>query len=299
MKNWLINAFGFSKRQYNGLLYLVILIIIVTAAPYLYSFFNKKDTVKSKTETLALQKLELVDRYEKKRYKDARNEIEEVEAKRKIQYFEFNPNLITEKEWQQFGLSYKQAKSIVNYVKKGGKFYKPEDLKKMYTISPKKYEELLPYVSIPKVETFEKKAYSPYVKKEPVVIEINRADTLELDKIRGVGPAFARRIVKYRERLGGFYNKEQLFEVFGVDTPKFNEIKDQISIDLGSISKININTAEFDDLKRHPYLSFKQMNAIVNYRKQHGSYKSIDDLGKILIIKPETIQKIAPYLDFK
>ena len=299
MKNWLINAFGFSKRQYNGLLYLVILIIIVTAAPYLYSFFKKKDTVKSKTETLALQKLELVDRYEKKRYKDARNEIEEVESKRKIQYFEFNPNLITEKEWQQFGLSYKQAKSIVNYVKKGGKFYKPEDLKKMYTISPKKYEELLPYVSIPKVETFEKKAYSPYVKKEPVVIEINRADTLELDKIRGVGPAFARRIVKYRERLGGFYNKEQLFEVFGVDTPKFNEIKDQISIDLGSISKININTAEFDDLKRHPYLSFKQMNAIVNYRKQHGSYKSIDDLGKILIIKPETIQKIAPYLDFK
>ena len=299
MKNWLINAFGFSKRQYNGLLYLVILIIIVTAAPYLYSFFNKKDTVKSKTETLALQKLELVDRYEKKRYKDARNEIEEVESKRKIQYFEFNPNLITEKEWQQFGLSHKQAKSIVNYVKKGGKFYKPEDLKKMYTISPKKYEELLPYVSIPKVETFEKKAYSPYVKKEPVVIEINRADTLELDKIRGVGPAFARRIVKYRERLGGFYNKEQLFEVFGVDTPKFNEIKDQISIDLGSISKININTAEFDDLKRHPYLSFKQMNAIVNYRKQHGSYKSIDDLAKVLILKPETIQKIALYLDFK
>ena len=299
MKNWLINAFGFSKRQYNGLLYLVILIIIVTAAPYLYSFFNKKDTVKSKTETLALQKLELVDRYEKKRYKDARNEIEEVESKRKIQYFEFNPNLITEKEWQQFGLSYKQAKSIVNYVKKGGKFYKPEDLKKMYTISPKKYEELLPYVSIPKVETFEKKAYSPYVKKELVVIEINRADTLELDKIRGVGPAFARRIVKYRERLGGFYNKEQLFEVFGVDTPKFNEIKDQISIDLGSISKININTAEFDDLKRHPYLSFKQMNAIVNYRKQHGSYKSIDDLAKVLILKPETIQKIALYLDFK
>ncbi|MNR17615.1 Helix-hairpin-helix motif protein [compost metagenome] len=168
----------------------------------------------------------------------------------------------------------------------------------MYTISPEKYEALLPYVSIPKIEQFEKKTNFTYTKKEVVIVDVNTADTLELDKIKGVGAAFARRIVKYRERLGGFYNKEQLFEVFGVDTPKFNEIKDQVRIDMEGIVKLNINMVEFDDLKRHPYLTFKQMNAIIQYRKQHGPYKNIADLNKILILKPETIQKIAPYLEF-
>lgn len=298
MKNWLINNFGFSKREYNGLLYLVIIIILVTLAPYLYQYYFSRSSAQSTNEKLALEKLVLVDRYNKKKYNNTRNEIENASEKRPIHYFEFNPNTITEKEWQQFGLSYKQAISIVNYVKKGGKFYKPEDLKKIYTISPEKYEALLPYVSIPQIEQFDKKSTFAYTKQAPVIVEINAADTLELDKIKGVGPAFARRIVKYRERLGGFYNKEQLFEVFGVDTAKFNEIKDQIKIDMEGIVKLNINTVEFDDLKRHPYLTFKQMNTIIQYRKQHGPYKSIADLNKVLILKPETIQKIAPYLSF-
>lgn len=298
MKNWLINAFGFSKREYNGLLYLVIIIIIVTLTPYLYQYYLNTKSVQNDNEKLALQKLVLVDRYNKKTFNNTRDEIESSTAKRPVHYFEFNPNTITEKEWQQFGLSYKQAMSIVNYIKRGGKFYKAEDLKKMYTISLEKYEALLPYVSIPKTDQLDKKSAFVYTKKEPVIIEINAADTLELDKIKGVGPAFARRIVKYRGRLGGFHTKEQLFEVFGVDTPKFNEIKNQIKIDMEGIVKLNINTVEFDELKRHPYLTFKQMNAIIQYRKQHGPYKSIADLSKVLILKPETIQKIAPYLSF-
>lgn len=298
MKNWLINNFGFSKREYNGLLYLLLLILLVTFTPYIYQYYLNKNQISTPNEKLALQKLELVDRYHRKKYENTRNEIEGAIAKQPVRYFTFDPNLITEKEWQQFGLSFKQAMSIVNYVKKGGKFYKPEDLKKMYTISPEKYEALLPYVSIAKADQPDKKTTFTYEKKAAVSVEINTADTLELDKIKGVGAAFARRIVKYRERLGGFYAKEQLFEVFGVDTPKFLEIKDQVKIDLDGIKKIDINKVEFDDLKRHPYLTFKQMNAIIQYRKQHGPYKSIADLNKILILKPEVIQKIAPYLEF-
>jgi len=172
-------------------------------------------------------------------------------------------------------------------------------MQKMYTISPKKYQELLPYVNIPQLAKQENKSVFTYAKKAPVMVDVNTADTLMLDEIKGVGAAFARRIVKYRERLGGFYAKEQLLEVFGVDTAKFIEIKDQIKIDPEAIKKIPINSVEFDDLKRHPYLTFKQMNAIVQYRKQHGAYKNLSDLGKVLILKPETIDKIAPYLDFR
>jgi competence ComEA-like helix-hairpin-helix protein len=298
MKNWLINHYGFSKRSLNGLLVLLLLIVVTTFAPIIYRYYFLKPPSIDANEMQALQRLELVDRYAKRNYKNTRSEIEDMASRPLAHYQTFDPNVIDEKMWQQFGLSYKQAMSIVNYVKKGGRFYKPEDLKKMYTISPEKYEALLPYVSIASSKPFEKKTITPYPKKEPVMVEINTADTLELDKIKGIGIAFAKRIVKYRERLGGFHNKEQLFEVFGIDTAKFNEIKDQIKIETDAIRKLNINTAEFEDLKRHPYLSFKQMNAIIQYRKQHGPYKSIADLNKVLILKPETIQRIEPYLSF-
>lgn len=297
MKKWLIEAFGFSKREYNGLLYLIILAVIITIAPYLYIHYYNAREQRSPTEKLALQKLVLVDRYQKKNYTNQKYTKGNYESAKKAIYYPFDPNLAGEKEWQDFGLSYKQAKSIVNYVKKGGKFYKPEDLKRMYTISPEKYEALLPFVNIaPRTSNFENKTNAAYVKKEAIVVEINAADTLELDKIRGIGLSFARRIVKYRERLGGFHSKEQLFEVFGVDTPKFNEIKDQVRIDASLIQKLNINTVEFDDMKKHPYLRYKEMNAIIQYRKQHGAYKSIADLNKVLILNPQIIQRIAPYL---
>lgn len=298
MKKWLINHYGFSKRNLNGLLLLLLLILVATFAPFIYRFYFLEPPTIDPTEAQALQRLELVDRYAKREYKDTRSEIEDLSSKPLTRYQIFDPNLIDEKRWQQFGLSYKQAMAIVNYVKKGGRFYKSEDLKKMYTISPEKYEALLPYIVISENKPFEKKAMPAYPKREPVMVEINKADTLELDKIRGIGISFAKRIVKYRERLGGFYRKEQLFEVFGIDTPKFNEIKDQIKIEVEAIRKLNVNTAEFEDLKRHPYLSFKQMNAIIQYRKQHGPYKSIADLNKVLILNPETIQRIAPYLSF-
>ncbi|WP_343531719.1 helix-hairpin-helix domain-containing protein [Pedobacter sp.] len=298
MKKWLINHYGFSKRNLNGLFVLLLLILVATLAPSIYRLYFLKPASIDPNEALALQQLEMVDRYAKRYDKNTRNEIEDTSDQLPVYYETFDPNLVDEKKWQQFGLSYKQAMAIVNYVKKGGRFYKPEDLKKMYTISPEKYEALLPYVVLSESKPFEKKTMPIYTKKELVMVEINTADTLELDKIRGVGIAFAKRIIRYRERLGGFYSKEQLFEVFGIDTPKFDEIKDQIKIDVGAIRKLNINTVEFEDFKRYPYLSFKQMNAIIQYRKQHGPYKSIADLNKVLILRPETIEKMAPYLSF-
>jgi competence ComEA-like helix-hairpin-helix protein len=170
----------------------------------------------------------------------------------------------------------------------------------MYAISPQKYKQLLPYITIDNNNQYKSNGFtkSAYVKKELQIIEVNTADTLLLDEIKGVGAAFARRIVKYRDRLGGFYKKEQLLEVYGVDSIKFAEIKDQIRIDVTAIKKININAAEFQDLKSNPYLNYKQINAIIQYRKQHGNYNDINDLRKILILNAQIIQNLTPYLSF-
>ena len=89
-----------------------------------------------------------------------------------------------------------------------------------------------------------------------------------------------------------------MLEVYGLDTAKYLEIKDQVKVDAAAIKKININTAEFDELKNHPYLRYKQINAIIQYRKQHGKFNGIDDLKKVAILTPQIIQNLSPYLTF-
>ena len=98
--------------------------------------------------------------------------------------------------------------------------------------------------------------------------------------------------------MGGFHNKEQLREIYGLDSARYDQIKDQISV-LGTIQKIKINRSTFDELKKYPYLNYNQINAIIQYRNQHGNYKNIYELSKIGILTPENLHKMAPYLDFQ
>jgi competence protein ComEA len=128
------------------------------------------------------------------------------------------------------------------------------------------------------------------------MVELNAADSASLDDIRGIGPAFALRILNYRERVGGYVSTAQLMEVFGLDSLKFSEIKNQVRVDASLIRKININTATAENFKNHPYLRFKQINAIIQYRKQHGNYSNIADLSKVVVIPAETVARLAPYL---
>lgn len=301
LKNWLNKYFGFTKGEYNALLTLLVILLFISVFPCFFSKTRLTPSIITAKEQLAIEQLTLVQKEGRAHSYTLQNQIEDEESKN-VQLFTFDPNTIDLAQWQKLGLSAKQAKAIVNYVNKGGKFYKPQDLQKMYTISPQKYQQLLPYVNITSVTSrFNQPNYTEkaiYAKKQPVIVEINTADTLQLDEIKGVGAAFARRIVKYREKLGGFYKKEQLLEVYGIDSLKYNEIKGQITLDPKAIAKIDINTAEFDDLKNNPYLKYKQINAIINYRKQHGKYNSIEDLKKVLILTPQNIINLTPYLIF-
>ncbi len=299
MKTWLNNYFGFTKREYNALLALFGLIALAIVTPYMYDLFFFKEEGLTDFDKNAIQQLSIIEKKEKDHNYFNRKEKRSFT---KGSLFTFDPNSISIQAWEKLGLSTKQAQSILNYRNKGGRFYKVEDLKKMYAISPQLFERLQPFVQIENTGLQDKQknniTIKTYPKRELVIIEINNADTIKLDEIKGIGAAFARRIANYRDRLGGFYKKEQLMEVFGLDSIKFEEIKSQIQIDVSMIRKININTADFEALKKHPYLKYKQINAIINYRKQHGNYTGIADLKKVLILSPQTIEQITPYLQF-
>lgn len=132
----------------------------------------------------------------------------------------------------------------------------------------------------------------------PIVIDINTADSTQLLAIKGIGPVFAGRIVKYRKMLGGYAKKEQLLEVYGFDKERYDGILNQISLSTG-IKKVNLNTEVFKELSSHPYIKYDLTKAIFKLRKKQGPFKTIEDIKQIDLVTDELYNKLAPYLSIK
>ena len=130
------------------------------------------------------------------------------------------------------------------------------------------------------------------------IVNINAADTTLLKQLSGIGGAYAKWILNYREKLGGFCETEQLLEVYRMDTTRFNGIKNYIKIDSTFIpNKLKINSDEFKVLLKHPYLEYDDVKKIVNYREQKGMITSWEQLRNVVGdgIRP----KLRYYIDYQ
>ena len=217
----------------------------------------------------------------------------------------FDPNQLNFERAKQLGLNEKTAHAIENYLQKGGKFYKKEDLKKIYTLPETDYQRLEPYIQIPAKDTKPSNTqtaqipttYSSVGKPTKVSkpININTSDTTQWQQLKGIGSGYARQIVKLRNQFGGFANKEQLKEVYGMTPELYSQIEPYLQ-GAGTVKQININKATANEMKTHPYIKYKLADAIVKYRQQHRGYKAITDIKNIKILSEDNYTKLAPYL---
>lgn len=214
--------------------------------------------------------------------------------------FPFDPNRADSATFTALGFSPKTARSIINYRKKGGRFRKAEDLYRIYNTDHDFITRIIPYAQIEaaqKVNDANNKTDYPKTERPAFVpVEINSADSASLVKLYGIGPKMASKIIDYRNRSGGFFTLHQLTEIYGMDEGLLDELKGKIQVNASNVRYININTVSLETLKQHPYLRHKIANAIINYRTQHGWYKQVEDLKKIVILPDSTYQKLLPYI---
>ena len=128
-------------------------------------------------------------------------------------------------------------------------------------------------------------------------INLNSADTTELKSLPGIGSFFARNIVEYRDKLGGFVEKKQLLEVYAFDTARMSNIENHIVIDSIELRKIKVNSDDFKTILRHPYIEYEDVKKIVNYRESKGMIKNWENYLKV--VGRDVDDRLERYLDFR
>lgn len=237
----------------------------------------------------------------------------EREVAQEIVLSEFNPNTVNLTQLLELGLDSTISARIIKYRSKGGRFKIKSDLAKIYGLRIEQYQSLEPFILLPTVDIV--KASKPISRSElsdkplprkkaktdkPLQkFNLNTADTATYQTISGIGSVLAYRIVRFRDKLGGFVSQNQLYEVYNLDSVVIKRLTDQSFI----LEKFNpefiyINTFDESSLAAHPYISFQQAKLIIAYRNQHGDYKDENDLASVYSIDEEFILKIKPYISF-
>lgn len=308
------DAFDFTTSEIRGIIVLIILVILILVGiAIVRSIFSKKTS-----QTFSPKQQEQIDAFllqqdsikNNKKQKNTyystnynRNyytsKYKKSTPKSVVKPFYFCPDTMTLLDWKRMGFNEKDAKQIDNYLQHCKRPIKSETIKKIYCIDEQTYSKLEPYIctNLPnKKENSTQTTTAGNKKTFATTLNLNLADSNELQQIPGIGPKTASNIVNYRKRLGGFYKVEQLKEVYGIDSNRFEMISKYFVVDQNNIKKININTADVKTIAKHPYIEYHAAKNIVNYREQHGFYTSVADIKKAVRFYDELYQKIVPYL---
>jgi len=212
---------------------------------------------------------------------------QKIDNRRPHPYEPFRIDTVSIAYLQRIGFSYRQAEGLIEYRDSGAEGIRNmAELSDCWAVSPEMADSLARYVIFPEPK--------PYGGK----IEINSADSATLVTVRGIGPKTAQAIVSYRKLLGGYVSIEQLSEIKCVTSENFARFSSQICCDSCVFSKIDINFAPASELERHPYMTRRAINRIIQLRKSKGGWKSIEEIVNDDIFTSEQVSALAPYLHF-
>jgi DNA uptake protein ComE-like DNA-binding protein len=296
MKGFLRDFFSFSSLERKGVLVLIIIILIITFVNFYLAHYKPKTEFDEHTSLI--KELREFEQQLKFTGEDENTQSHTVneDPVSTAELFYFDPNQASSFDLRRLGLNDRLIRTLLNYRRHGGKFYSTEDLKKIYGLSPWQYEQLAPYVKIDNLTGVpaEKVIEVHATMHNPV--NINIADSADLVKLPGIGPVLARRIVRYRTLLGGFYAPRQLTEVYGITDSLFVRISIRVSADTAVIRKLNLNLATEKELARHPYIGKYMARGIIDYRSFVGRIKSLDELSINGLITAKDLEILKKYL---
>lgn len=279
-----------SKRNRRGVWLLLIACVALSFIPRVLASLNDNSLKVSFEE---LEEAEEV--VEAKKRQEASKKKYKKKNRKKKQYHSpahaFDPNDYGKEDWMQLGLSEKQANVVMKFSSRG--IRSNEDLKKIYVLPEELYQLIKDSTLYPTID-FEVDAKT-FEKKELEIVDINKASYEELISLPGIGDYYAKKIISYREELGGYIGTHQLLDIWKFGSERYDKLSNRI-VSNGTIKKLNINEASVDELKNHPYISYKVANSIVKMRDAHGKYKDLRDLLQSVLINEELLNKIQPYL---
>lgn len=223
----------------------------------------------------------------------------------------FDPHLQTEQSWVAMGIPTRTARTIVRYVQKGGRFRQAEDIRKIWGIREEDVQRLLPFVRLPqqrsgrqelkdRMEISRNDLYQREVRKQPMVIDINAADSASWAALPGIGAVLSKRIVRYREMRGGFQSLQDLRKVYGLSDSVYQLLlpflrvspPHALSTEIASVDTAFLNRASVRQLMIRLSISYEVARAIVSFRQQYGTFRQVEDLRKIAFIHDSLYRQI-------
>ena len=279
---------NFNKPQRQGVLWFSLFLILAFWAPPYINQMIRPDSPELTWISYAFNEQDL----------NPKKVSQSTVLVQKDTLFSFDPNSVDLEQMRLLGFPNRTARTIANYRDKGGRFYKRSDLLKIYGMDTVLYIRLEPYIKLARSHkrSYRKKEYFKSVK-TPRVIAVNQASADEWQQLRGIGPVLSKRIVKFRDRLGGFYTVDQVGQTYGLPDSTFQEIKPQL-ICKGEVTPLAINDLDAKQLSAHPYLGRKEAHILASYRQMHGDYKNFDMLKKVHGVPEGYFDRLKPYLRF-
>lgn len=315
MKRFLKEYFSFSYSEMRVVL--ILSFLVLTTLVLRLKVEKMELTPESVPEVMITEVEEFIASMEEKVFSE-KNGYEYSELKESFPLFIFDPNTTNGIKLKKLGFDERTVRNILKYREAGGRFQKPEDLKKIYGMNESIFMMVKDYIKIdssifilysadrqqhelsqverPDTFVITNRKHSWNDSKSALYLDINSASPSELLALNGIGKVFSERIVRYRDLLGGFYTIDQLSEVYGITDSMVNLWKGSLYADTGRVNYISVNYSPYKQLLRHPYLDKKQVDGIVRYRSYSKTAFIPSDLLINGVISDSCFNRIKAYL---